>query len=121
MPTSQHYQQIVDRFVEAVHANLETLDRVSDICKAVGVSPRTLSRAVRAVQGTTPVRFARSLRLAEARKALLSPHAQSVTVTAIAMRFGFHELGRFATDYRAAFGESPLETMSRNSSASHSR
>ena len=37
------------------------------------------------------------------------------TVTDAAMRFGFRELGRFAVDYRAAFGESPSETLRRAS------
>jgi AraC family ethanolamine operon transcriptional activator len=122
VPTRQHYQQIVDHFEEAVRANLATLDRVADISETIGVSQRTLARAVRVIHGTTPVRFAQSLRLAEARKALLSAHAASETVTAVAMRFGFHELGRFAADYRAAFGESPSETMRRSSAAaSHCR
>ena len=38
------------------------------------------------------------------------------SVTDIAMRFGFRELGRFAGDYRARFGESPSETLRRGSS-----
>ena len=122
MPTRQHYQRIADRFETAVRESLATLDRVADISETIAVSQRTLSRAVRIVHGTTPVRFAQSLRLAEARKALLSARAASETVTAVAMRFGFHELGRFAADYRAAFGESPSDTMRRGcSAASHCR
>ena len=118
MPTRQRYQQIVDRFEEAIRANVATVDRLSDICEAAGLGQRTLLRAVRVIHGTTPFRFAQSLRLAEARKALLSAHAAPETVTAVAMRFGFRELGRFAADYRAAFGESPSETIGRGSAAS---
>ena len=72
VPIRQRYQQIADRFEEAVRANLATLDRVADLCQAIAVSQRTLLRAVRFIHGTTPFRFAQSLRLAEARKALLS-------------------------------------------------
>lgn len=118
MPTRQRYQRIVAHFEEAVRANLATLDRVADITETIAVSQRTLSRAVRVIHGTTPFRFAQSIRLAEARKALLSAPAASETVTTVAMRFGFRELGRFAADYRAAFGESPSETMRRSSPAS---
>jgi transcriptional regulator GlxA family with amidase domain len=35
----------------------------------------------------------------------------------VALRCGFRELGRFAADYRAAFGENPSETLRRNSAA----
>ena len=120
MPTRQRYQQIVDQFEEAVRANLATMERVADIGEIITVSQRTLLRAVRVIHGTTPSRFAQSLRLAEARKELLSALAGTETITAVAMRFGFHELGRFAADYRAAFGESPSETMRRSSpAASH--
>jgi transcriptional regulator GlxA family with amidase domain len=118
MPIRQRYQQIADRFEEAVRTNLATLDRVADISETIPVSRRTLLRAVRVIHGTTPSRFAQSLRLAEARKALLSAHAASETITEVAMRFGFRGLGRFAADYRAAFGENPSETMGRNSAAS---
>jgi AraC-like DNA-binding protein len=114
VPTPQRYQQLVDRFEEVARADLETLKRISDMCEAPGVSEHTLARAVRAVHGTTPLRYLHALRLAEARKALLSTDAASENVTQIAMRFGFNELGRFAVAYRAAFGESPSETRRRN-------
>ena len=117
-PMRQRYQQIVDRFEESVRANVGTVDRLSDICKVVGLGHRTVLRAVRIIHGTTPFRFAKSLRLSEVRKALLSAHLASETVTAVAMRFGFRELGRFAADYRAAFGESPSETVGRGHAAS---
>jgi AraC family ethanolamine operon transcriptional activator len=47
----------------------------------------------------------------------LSAHGPE-TVTAVAMRCGFRELGRFAAAYRATFGESPSETMGHSSDAS---
>jgi AraC-like DNA-binding protein len=96
-----------------------TLDsRVSDLCEALAVSQRTLTRALRAVRHTTPSRHLRALRLSEARKALVSADAAAETVTQVALRFGFRELGRFAVDYRAAFGESPSDTLRRSAAAS---
>jgi transcriptional regulator GlxA family with amidase domain len=70
---------------------------------------------MRAVRGTTPVRHLHALALAEARAALQDPAARSVKQ--VALRCGFRELGRFAADYRAAFGENPSETLRRNSAA----
>src|SRR5215470_13928218 len=104
---SEHYRRTVERFEEAARARLETPVRVSDLCRAVGVAPRTLERAVRAVHANTPVEFLHALRLTEARQTLLSTSAAAGSVTEVAMRFGFRELGRFAGEYRERFGESP--------------
>jgi transcriptional regulator GlxA family with amidase domain len=109
VPTRQRYQQIVDRFEEIARANLENLKGLADTCQALAVSQRTLARALRAIHGTTPSRYLHALRLSEARRALRDGPSESVTQ--VALRFGFHELGRFAVDYRAAFGESPSDTL----------
>lgn len=105
----QRYQRIVDRFEEIARANLGHPVHMADICEAMAVSQRTLTRAVRAVHGTTPSRYLHALRLSEARRALKD--GTSENVTQVALQFGFHELGRFAVDYRAAFGESPSDTL----------
>jgi AraC-like DNA-binding protein len=36
---------------------------------------------------------------------------QVCTVSEIAMRFGFSELGRFSVEYRKVFGQSPSATL----------
>jgi transcriptional regulator GlxA family with amidase domain len=112
--TTRHYRQIVDRFEEVALARLGSR-KIPDICATLAISQRTLARAVRAVRGTTPARHLHGLALAEARAALQDPAAQSVKQ--VALRCGFRELGRFAADYRAAFGENPSETLRRNSAA----
>ena len=111
---TEHYRHIVARFEEAARANLGTFVRVSELCRAVAVTPRTLERAVRAVHAATPVEFLHALRLAEARRILLSQCGTAQSVTEVATRFGFRELGRFAGEYRERFGESPSETLRRN-------
>jgi transcriptional regulator GlxA family with amidase domain len=111
---SEHYRRTVERFEEAARANLETPVRVSDLCRAVGVAPRTLERAVRAIHAMTPVEFLHALRLTEARQVLLSKCGSARSVTEVATRFGFRELGRFAGAYRDRFGESPSETLRRS-------
>ena len=37
--------------------------------------------------------------------------APGVKVTEVAMKWGFHHLGRFSAAYRQRFGESPSETL----------
>ena len=116
MPKRQRYQHIVDRFEEVARARLGELNRISDICAAIDVGERTLERAFRAIYGITASRHLHGVRLAEARKALLSAGAGAENVTQVAVRFGFYELGRFAGEYRAAFGESPSDTTRRGRS-----
>lgn len=112
------YREIVDRFEQIARANLETTTSVARLCRAAGVTPRTLARAFREVRATTPLRYLHGLRLAEARTALKSADA-ATTVTEVATRFGFRELGRFAAEYRAAFGEAPSQTLHGETKARH--
>jgi len=49
------------------------------------------------------------------RRALREADPSSASVTAVGTRFGFWELGRFAVEYQALFGESPSATLHRES------
>ncbi len=84
------------------------------LCAEVGVSQRTLEYAFKERLGTSPMEFIRRLKLHAARRALLAGERGGPTVTEIAMTFGFYQLGRFATEYRALFGELPSTTLSRH-------
>jgi AraC-like DNA-binding protein len=112
-----HDQEIVERFERVAASRLEQALRIADLCEAVGVSEGVLASACRAVRGATPARHLRSMRLAAARQALLSADAEAQTITRIAMRFGFRELGRFAVQYRSSFGETPSQTLRRAAAA----
>ena len=114
------YRAIVERFDTIARASLETEAQVADLCAGMDVSQRTVARAFRAIRGTTPVRYLQALRLNEARRVLMAQHAPG-SVTEVATRFGFRELGRFAGEYRATFGESPSETLRRQCRASEKR
>ena len=46
----------------------------------------------------------------DAARALLFRGDPTVTVAAVAAQFGFSNPGRFATQYRVRFGESPART-----------
>jgi AraC-like DNA-binding protein len=118
VPRAERYQQIAERFEEAARASLGRLSYISEICDAIGVTQRTLTRVVRAVHGITPSQYVRMLRLTEAKRVLSSPRSRTETVTDVAIRCGFRQLSRFAADYRAAFGESPSETLRRASGSS---
>ena len=113
------YQRIVDRALRLTRRHTEEPIRIAKICHVAGVSPRTLLRAFRAVHGAAPYRYLCWLRLLEARRILSSPAGNPPTVTEVATRLGFVELGRFAAAYRAAFGECPSDTLRRTSRSRH--
>jgi AraC family transcriptional regulator, ethanolamine operon transcriptional activator len=64
------------------------------------------------VFGVTLYRFRKLERLNKARDALLAARPHD-TVTRVAMDWGFSEMSRFASDYRAVFDEVPSDTLRR--------
>lgn len=102
----QHVRR-VERFIE------EHIDRpiaLEELVAVSGVSARALFDGFRRFRELSPMAYARSIRLARVRQDLL--HAQEgETVTTIACRWGFFQFGRFAGQYREAFGELPSETL----------
>ena len=115
MPRRQvhRYDDIVRRFEAAARNSLSVPVNIRDLCQVADVNERTVLRAIRAVHGTTTCHYLRALRLTEARQALLCTDTPAATVTEVALSFGFRELGRFAVEYRARFGESPSDTLYR--------
>ena len=81
-----------------------------ELAKACGVAERTLQKHFRRFVGRTPSAVRRELRLGQARRELLRAQPQD-TVTAIASRFGFNHLARFAGVYHERFGETPSATL----------
>lgn len=97
----------VQRWIDAHLDQDITLD---GLCAVAGVSPRSLQKAFLAARGQTPHEFVTARRLAAARRRLESAFSP-VRVSTVALDCGFGHFGRFAASYRAAFGESPVETV----------
>ena len=109
----QQHRDIVVRIEDIARANLGEPLHLLDLCKSASVTEHSVRNAFRHVYGATPCRHLREFRMREARKALLAPGPKDRTVTDVAMRFGFFEIGRFAVRYRLTFGESPSTTLRR--------
>ena len=93
--------------------NLDRPAYLIEICAALGVSERTLRQACHEVLGTTPSRYLWLCRMNLVRAALVRADPRTTTVAAIAMDYGFWELGRFSGAYRNVFGELPKTTLRR--------
>jgi AraC-like DNA-binding protein len=114
-------QQAQSRIVRAAehYALAHAADRtyVTDLCRAAGVSERTLEYAFRAVMALTPVAYLTRLRLHRVRLALRAATLGSTTVTAEALNWGFWHFGEFSRAYKDCFGESPSDTLRRQPDA----
>jgi len=86
---------------------------LTDLCKAVGVSERSLEYAFKAIMGMTPTAYLTRVRLHRVRKALQAASRASTTVSAEALKGGFWHFGEFSRAYRDCFGELPSETLRR--------
>ncbi|WP_457492303.1 PAS domain-containing protein [Tardiphaga sp. P5_C7] len=89
--------------------NWNTQISVTRLAKSYGISSRSIHKYF-ATRGTTPNRHLKNIRLREARL-LLQSSDHAATVTAVALRCGFSNMGHFAKDYRLEFGESPSDTV----------
>jgi AraC-like DNA-binding protein len=110
-PESDPCNNLVEQGERLALAHLDEPLHISALCRTLAVSERTLRKAFHKIHGLPPCRYLRMLRLAQARRALLSADSRRVTVTEIATGFGFVELGRFSVEYRKVFGETPSQTL----------
>lgn len=97
---------------EYIHANLLEPITIEDLAMASGVSVRSLFAGFKQFRGTSPMKYLRHVRLKQARTDLENANPEA-TVTNVAMKWGFYQLGRFAVEYRKTFGELPSETIKR--------
>lgn len=101
------YLRLIEDWMDA---NLEDPIEVDDLARIAGVGVRAVQVAFRRYRGCTPLGAVLQRRLHRARALLLHP-LPDTTVTGVALTVGHFHLGRFATRYRLAFGESPSETL----------
>jgi len=101
----------VRRAEEYVSAQADLRVRIDELCIAIHTSISKLDRAFMQVWGMGPQSYLLPRRFARVRRDLLDgPARPGLGVTAIAAKWGFVHLGRFASAYKSLFGESPSET-----------
>lgn len=112
--------RLAPRYVKQAEAYmLEHADEpltLETLCAVTGVSRRTLYGGFRQYRGVSPMAYLKNIRLERVRRDLLAARA-GARVTDIALHWGFSQLGRFAVDYRARFGERPSDTLKLGRSA----
>lgn len=108
--------QIMARFEDYLQGSQSAAaaPNIPEICAALAVSERALETICKAHLGMGPRRYINLRRMQNARRALRGGDPDAARVRVVAGRFGFRHPGRFATVYRAQFGEAPSETLRRS-------
>ena len=86
---------------------------LGELSTVAGAGERRVRAAFYDCEGMSPTAALRTAALEAVRQRLLEHPAFSDAVTRAASDFGFWHLSRFAGQYRALFGESPHETLTR--------
>jgi AraC family ethanolamine operon transcriptional activator len=88
--------------------------QVANLALAADVTSRTLLRTFRQHLGVGPASYLKLRQLNMVRRALRGKCQPSGRVTNIMSEHGVTEFGRFASEYKALFGERPSETAARS-------
>ncbi|GAB1643596.1 AraC family transcriptional regulator [Krasilnikovia sp. MM14-A1259] len=112
-PASAHRSAPVRRAIDAIHADPAQPFTLSTLAGNAGVSVRTLQQGFSDQVGTSPMGYLRQVRLACAHDELRTADPAQTGVAAVAHRWGFAHLGRFAAYYRAVYGCVPSDTLHR--------
>jgi transcriptional regulator GlxA family with amidase domain len=110
-PAAAGPPRAIRRAVEAIHDEPERSLTVTDLARIANMSVRSLQEGFRRHVGSAPMTYLQSVRLDRAHESLRRADPTRLTVSAVAHRWGFAHLGRFASAYRLRFGEPPSETL----------
>jgi len=102
----------LDRALDVIHGQRRQI-ALHELASAAATRPRTLQRAFHETLRMSPMKYLRWSRLHGAHRDLRAAAPSSSSVTEIGLRWGFTELGRFASEYRLLFGELPRATLVR--------
>ncbi|MEV6344976.1 AraC family transcriptional regulator [Actinoplanes sp. NPDC051851] len=110
-PAAAGPPRAIRRVVDAINDEPERNVSVGDLAEIAGTSVRSLQEGFRRHLGCTPMAYLQRVRLARVHESLRHADPAVVTVAAVAHRWGFAHLGRFASAYRERYGASPSETL----------
>lgn len=102
---------LLRRAIEFMHANCTRDIGMTDVARALNVTPRAVQYMFRRHLDISPMTYLRQIRLRRAHRDLMAGDPARDTVAAIAIRWGFAHTGRFSQAYRAEFGQSPSVTL----------
>ena len=107
---SREYPRPLDAAIKELHAKFVCPPSTAELANLVGVSGRQLRGLFRRHVGQTVKQYSQKIKLDRVRQRLLSAPIDS-NVTRILSDQGVTHHGRFASAYRARFGQTPSQTL----------
>lgn len=104
------YSEIVNRCRELLLATPNEPVGVLELSRRLRVSRRTLQTSFLEVAGVTPHAYLRAIRLSSVRRLLRQTSSDRLSIKDAAARWGFVNMGKFASQYREMFDHLPSET-----------
>jgi AraC-like DNA-binding protein len=101
----------VKRTLDAMHAEPGYPFTSRELATIAGVGVRVLQESFKQHLGMSPLTYLRRMRLDGVHAELRRADPWQVSVSEVAVRWGFTHLGRFAGAYRERFGECPSQTL----------
>ncbi len=114
-PTSSRRMALARRAQAYLAANVDQPFSLRQLSELTRCSERALQYAFRDVYGMPPHAWFLAMKLTEVNRQLRGGDCARLRVSDVALHWGFTHFGRFATDYRRMFGESPSTTLKRGS------
>ncbi|MBC2769809.1 AraC family transcriptional regulator [Pusillimonas minor] len=103
----------IRRAEEYILAHCKEPITMQDLARHAHISTRSLYKGFQEHRGISPMGYVRQVRLQKVRDALLQARraGQSISVTQVALDWGFGHLGHFTQAYRKQFNELPSQTL----------
>ncbi len=111
-PAKAPAPQSVRRAEDFIAAHIDRPLAMAEVAAAAGANLRSLQSAFRQARGVTLSECIQTKRLERFRERLCDPSAPR-SITDVAYSVGLGHLGRAAAAYRARYGETPRQTLSR--------
>ncbi len=99
---------------EKVFKHMDGNVSVSSLANEYDVSEQTLQNSFKSLFGYTPNKFLRLLKLNLVHQELCTCNPKQTTVSKIAFKWGFVQMGQFGIYYKELFGENPSQTLQTN-------
>lgn len=104
------------RAMEYMRAHIGEPMRLGQVARHCGLSLRSLQAGFQRELGVSPSRWLRAERLDRVHAVLASAPPGTVSVTDVALQWGFVHLGDFATQFRERFGQKPSAVLAKQTS-----